>query len=81
MGIVASGYPKFIERNGKQVLVLTEEAEFDLENQAEKDKMVAELKEMGKDVDMRSHKGASGLGSLKAYYEAVMSRKSDGDSD
>ena len=57
--------------------------EFDLENQAEKDRMVAELKEMGKEVDMRSHKGANGLGSLKAYYEAVIARKgeSDGDSE
>ena len=81
MGMVESGYPKFIEQDGEQVLVLSEEAEFDLENQAEKDRMVKELKEIGKDVDMRSHKGASGLGSLKAYYEAVMSRKSDGDSE
>ena len=81
MGMVESGYPKFIKRGDESVLVHSEYEEFELDNQAEKDRMVAELKEMGIDVDMRSHKGPSGLGSLKAYYEAVISRNNDGDSD
>ena len=81
MALTESGYPKFVERDGEKVLVHSEDEEFELDNQAEKDRMVKELKEMGKDVDMRSHKGASGLGSLKAYYEAVISRNDNGDSE
>ena len=36
--------------------------------------MVKELeKKYGKDVDLRSYKGSTGFGALKAYYEAVVS--------
>ena len=70
MPVLITEYPKWID----DVLVESEDHEVQLNNQEEKDRMVKELKEKyGKDVDLRSYKGAGGFGGLKAYYEAVVS--------
>ncbi len=72
MPVLITEYPKWV--NG--VLVETEEHEVQLDNQEEQDRMVKELKKKyGKAVDLRSYKGATGFGALKAYYEAVVTRE------
>jgi len=76
---VTAEYPKFIDRDGKQVLVHSEDEEMELEDSAEKTMMVDKLKEMGKEVDLRKHKGPTGFATLKAYFEAVMSREGNED--
>ena len=76
MPVLIRDYPKWITRDGEQVLVRSEDDEIELENQDEKDRMVSELREKyGKDVDLRQYKGLNGLGALKAYYEAVKVRE------
>lgn len=75
---VIKDYPKWIEVDGEQVLIKDEEHDMEFANQAEKDKMVKELTEdYGKEVDLRSYKGANGFAALKAYYEAVISREGE----
>lgn len=70
-------YPKWVDG----VLFKDEEAEMAADNQDDKDRMVAELEGMGKDIDLRSYKGTTGYATLKAYYEAVKVREGkDGDS-
>jgi hypothetical protein len=77
MPVLIRDYPKWITRNNKQVLVQCEDDEIELDNKEEKDHMVKTLKkDYGKDVDLRTYKGTNGFGSLKAYYEAVISRES-----
>jgi len=66
-------YPKFVDG----VLYLSEDDEMEADNQEEKDRMVKELEEMGKSVDLRSYKGAAGFVTLKLYYEGVISRGND----
>ncbi len=78
---VRTEYPKFIDQDGKQVLVLTEEQEMNLEDSAEKTMMIEKLKAMGKEVDGRKHRGPEGFVTLKLYYEGVMSREGDDNGD
>ncbi len=78
---VIAEYPKWVEKDGEQVLVKSEEAEMELEDSAEKAMMVEQLKALGKEVDLRKHKGPGGFATLKAYFEAVMSRESTEDGD
>ncbi len=75
---VLSDYPRWIERDGTQVLVKSEDDEMSLETQDEKNKMVTELEGMGHNVDLRSYKGPSGFGSLKAFYVAIINGANNG---
>ena len=69
-------YPKWVDG----ILYRSEEDELESGNQAEKDRMVKELKETyGKTVDLRQYKGSNGFGALKAYYEAVVAREGSND--
>lgn len=73
---VIKDYPKWIDVDGVPTLIKDEEHDMECENQAEKDKMVKELTENhGKEIDLRSYKGIGGFATLKAYYEAVISRE------
>jgi hypothetical protein len=75
---VIAEYPKWVDG----VLFKTEDEEMDAENMEERDRMVEELKEMGKPVDLRKHRGTEGFVTLKLYYEGVKSREgNDGDGD
>lgn len=75
---VMRDYPKWIERDGKRVLVQNEDDEMEIDNQAEKDRMVTELREdYGKEIDLRAYRGPGGFGTLKAYYEAVVAGKGE----
>lgn len=73
---VMAEYPKWVEHDGKQVLIESDDDLIDLENDKEKKVMVKELREVyGKEIDLRKHKGSAGLGSLRAYYEGVKERE------
>ena len=60
-------YPKWVDGT----LYQDEDDFIERSNQVEKESMIKELKSLGKDIDGRQYKGPTGLGSLKAYYEAV----------
>ena len=72
MPVIFSDYPRWIQHGGESVLVQSEDDEYELEHDGEKERMVKELEEdYGKKVDLRGHKGDTGLATLRAYYEAV----------
>jgi hypothetical protein len=76
MPVEINEYPKWVDG----VLIDSEDHAIELENQVEKDAMVKELKNTyGKEVDLRSYKGANGFGALRAYYEAVVTREKTND--
>jgi len=70
---VIAEYPKWVD--GK--LFKNEDEEMNAENMEERDRMVKELAEMGKPVDLRKHRGTEGFVTLKLYYEGVISRGND----
>jgi len=80
---VIRDYPKWIEHEGEQVLVRSEEAELKLisgaEDDAEYERMIKELEEnYDKTIDRRTyHKEIGGFAKLKAYYEAVIAREGE----
>lgn len=71
-------YPKWIEANGEQVLVQNEEELKSLSLEPEKDEIKKDLSEnYGLDIDLDEFSGVGGMGSLRAFYEAAKSARSD----
>jgi len=72
---VMKEYPKWVDGE----LYNSEEELIEAGNTEEKARMVKELEDAGKKVDLRQYKGPTGFGSLKAYYEAVMAQGGSND--
>jgi hypothetical protein len=81
MPTVFTEYPKFVEFKGERILVKSEDELIELENNEDRQQMMADLASAGKKVDGRQYKGPSGLGSLRAYYEAVIGNSNDSSDD
>ena len=71
-------YPKWIEVDGKQVLVQDEEELKSLSLDPEKGEIKKDLSEnYGLDIDLDEFAGVGGMGALRAFYEAAKAARND----
>lgn len=71
MPVIHSEYPKFIEVDGKEILVQSEEEVAELAYKAEKEELRDSIKALGKHVDLRHYPGEEGLLALRQYFAAL----------